>query len=79
MAAADPEGAVRGVDHVQRPAAEAPNRERGWGVATHPEFWKEGFNACQPPMILRRFFLIVHICYHVQVIFIGAVGSFKLI
>ena len=36
----------------------APNRGGGWGVATPPpEFWMEGLNTCQPPLILRRFLL----------------------
>ena len=29
----------------------------GWGVSTPPEFWMGGLNTCQPPLILRKFFL----------------------
>ena len=29
----------------------------GLGVATPPQFWKGGLNTCQPPLIMRRFFL----------------------
>ena len=27
------------------------------GVSTPPEFWMGGLNTCQPPLILRNFFL----------------------
>ena len=27
------------------------------GVSTPPEFWMGGLNTCQPPVILRNFFL----------------------
>ena len=27
------------------------------GVSTPPEFWMEGLNTCQPPLILRKKFL----------------------
>ena len=29
----------------------------GWGGPNPPEFWMGGLNTCQPPLILRRFFL----------------------
>ena len=29
----------------------------GWGGLNPPEFWMGGLNACEPPLILRNFFL----------------------
>ena len=52
--------------------------KQGGGFATPPEFWKGEGVAClstPPPLILRGFLFIAHICYYVQVISIGGVGS----
>ena len=54
---------------------------RDQGVLT-PGILEGGLNACRPPLILRRLFLIAHICYYVQVISIwegGRLAPYKLI
>ena len=44
-----------------------------------PKSWKGG-DIQPPPLIVRGFFLIAHICYYVQVIFIrGRLAALKLI